>query len=168
MKFGETLKKLRESKGLTQEKLSEQSGIALRTVQRIERDEVNPSLHSLNALGRVLDVNLTSLRSSEETTQKTTNSKIMEIKDEHLWNIALKRAKFRRSIASYSIIIPFLWAIWFLTTPEKFRDTDYLPWPIWPMFGWGIGLAFQYLGAYYHFSNFSAEAEYEKLKNLKN
>jgi cytoskeletal protein RodZ len=41
MKFGETLKKLRVSKGLTQDMLSEKSGLTLRTVQRIERDEVN-------------------------------------------------------------------------------------------------------------------------------
>lgn len=164
MKFGETLKKLRVSKGLTQDMLSEKSGLTLRTVQRIERDEVNPSLHSLNALGEALEVDLTTLRSLDVTEQQKTSSKNMEIRDEHLWNIAVKRAKFRRSLASYSIIIPFLWLIWFLTTPQRFRDFDHFPWPIWPMIGWGIGLVFQYLGAYHHFSKFSAEEEYAKLK----
>jgi transcriptional regulator with XRE-family HTH domain len=35
MNFGEQLKEIRSSKGLTQIELSEKSGIALRTVQRI-------------------------------------------------------------------------------------------------------------------------------------
>jgi transcriptional regulator with XRE-family HTH domain len=44
--------------GMTQSDLSDKSGIALRTVQRIEKNEVTPSIHSLNVLGQALNVNL--------------------------------------------------------------------------------------------------------------
>jgi transcriptional regulator with XRE-family HTH domain len=48
------IKDLRIKKGLTQQQLADETGITLRTIQRIENAEVKPSLHSLNALSRVL------------------------------------------------------------------------------------------------------------------
>lgn len=65
MKIGEYIKEIRVSKGLTQVELSEQSGIALRTIQRIEKNEVTPSIYSLNTLGEVLRVNLNELALKE-------------------------------------------------------------------------------------------------------
>ncbi|MBP9213262.1 MAG: 2TM domain-containing protein, partial [Chitinophagaceae bacterium] len=38
-------------------------------------------------------------------------------------------------------------------------------WPIWPIIGWGIGLAFSYLDAYESNNFFSTQKEYETLKN---
>ena len=58
MNIGEHIKSIRISKGLTQSELSEKSGVALRTIQRIENSEVNPSIYSLKAIGTALDVNL--------------------------------------------------------------------------------------------------------------
>ncbi len=58
MKIGERVKELRLARGLTQVELSEKSGIGLRTVQRIENNEVNPSIYSINALGEALGVKL--------------------------------------------------------------------------------------------------------------
>lgn len=58
MKIGEHIKGIRISKGLTQLELSEKSGIAVRTIQRIENSEVTPSIYSLNAIGATLDVKL--------------------------------------------------------------------------------------------------------------
>lgn len=52
----EQLKEIRTQKGLTQQQLADQTGITLRTIQRIEKGEVKPSLHSLNVLSRVLEV----------------------------------------------------------------------------------------------------------------
>ena len=37
------------------------------------------------------------------------------------------------------------------------------PWPVWPMFGWGIGVLFNYFGAYKS-TDHLAEREYQKLK----
>ena len=58
MKIGEQIKEIRISKGFTQSELSEKSGIAVRTIQRIENNEVTPSIYSLNAIGAALDVKL--------------------------------------------------------------------------------------------------------------
>ncbi|MDP3394717.1 helix-turn-helix domain-containing protein [Sediminibacterium sp.] len=58
MKIGGHIKEIRISKGFTQTELSEKSGIAVRTIQRIENSEVTPSIYSLNAIGAALDVKL--------------------------------------------------------------------------------------------------------------
>ncbi|MFM8491974.1 MAG: helix-turn-helix domain-containing protein, partial [Candidatus Methylopumilus sp.] len=58
MKIGEHIKEIRISKGFTQVELSEKSGIAVRTIQRIENGEVTPSIYSINAIGTALDVKL--------------------------------------------------------------------------------------------------------------
>jgi transcriptional regulator with XRE-family HTH domain len=58
MKIGERIKEIRVAKGMTQLELAEKSGVALRTVQRIENNEVTPSFYSLNAIGEALDIKL--------------------------------------------------------------------------------------------------------------
>ena len=65
MKIGEHIKEIRISKGFTQTELSEKSGIAVRTIQRIENSEVTPSIYSLNAIGAALDVKLNEVPISE-------------------------------------------------------------------------------------------------------
>lgn len=65
MKIGEHIKEIRISKGLTQSELSEKSGVALRTIQRIEKSEVTASIYSLNAIGAALDVKLNEVSFSE-------------------------------------------------------------------------------------------------------
>lgn len=160
MNFGEQLKEIRTTKGLTQIELSEKSGVALRTVQRMERNEGKPSLYSMNAIGEVLGVNLTLLYAPDLETEKRN---IMESTDQQLWAIARKRAKFKRSFGAYSVVIPFLWIIWYITMPGEIRF-NYLPWPIWPMLGWGLGLGIQYVNAYVIQVGSLEQREYDKLK----
>ena len=160
MNFGEQLKEIRTTKGLTQIELSEKSGVALRTVQRMERNEGKPSLYSMNAIGEVLGVNLTLLYAPDLETEKRN---IMESTDQQLWAIARKRAKFKRSFGAYSVVIPFLWIIWYITMPGEIRF-NYLPWPIWPMLGWGLGLGIQYVKAYVIQVGSLEQREYDKLK----
>ena len=163
MNFGEQLKEIRSSKGLTQIELSEKSGIALRTVQRMERNEGKPSLYSLNAIGEVLGVNLAVLYAPDFETEKLN---IMESADQQLWLVAKRRAKFKRSLSAYMLVIPFLWIIWYLRMPELSRYERF-PWPIWPMLGWGLGLGIQYLNAYMFEVDSLEQREYDKLKAKK-
>ena len=163
MNFGEQLKEIRSSKGLTQIELSEKSGIALRTVQRMERNEGKPSLYSLNAIGEVLGVNLAVLYAPDFETEKLN---IMESVDQQLWLVAKRRAKFKRSLSAYVLVISFLWIIWFLTTPE-FHSYERFPWPVWPMLGWGLGLGIQYLNAYVFEVDSLEQREYDKLRAKK-
>ena len=46
-----------------------------------------------------------------------------------------RKQELRQHAMSYTIVIGALWLIW------VFAGRGY-PWPIWPMLGWGIGLAF--------------------------
>ncbi len=86
-----------------------------------------------------------------------------EPRDERLWRIAKKRAEFQRSLASYFIVNAFLWAIWWFTIGRKGVNTG-MPWPVWVMLGWGVGLFFQYMNAYGGDRKDMVEKEYEKLK----
>ncbi|WP_303311756.1 helix-turn-helix domain-containing protein [Hymenobacter sp. BT730] len=53
---------IRKSKGLSQELLAEQSGISLRTIQRVEQGDTIPRGHTLQALAAALEVPLEALR----------------------------------------------------------------------------------------------------------
>ena len=58
MEFGTRLKEIRTSLNISQKELSEQTGLTLRTIQRIENKEVKPSLYSLKVIGEVLKTDL--------------------------------------------------------------------------------------------------------------
>ena len=63
--IGENLIRLRQQKCFSQEELAHQSGIALRTIQRIEKEHVQPRGHTLRALSEALQVSLEELRASD-------------------------------------------------------------------------------------------------------
>jgi predicted membrane protein len=86
-------------------------------------------------------------------------------KDAALWELAKKRASFKTSLSVYVIVNVFLWALWFFTNDNNYgNNVSRLPWPIWPTLGWGVGIAFQYFGAYIAPKSISVENEYQKLK----
>lgn len=88
----------------------------------------------------------------------------MEQKDELLWQIARKRASFKKHLVSYIIVNIFLWGVWFMSTHRYTSENDSFPWPLYVMLFWGIGLAFNYAEAYLYNGKDVAEREYEKLK----
>lgn len=51
------IKELRNQKGMSQEFLAEESGLSLRTVQRVENGESNPTSESIKRLSNALNVN---------------------------------------------------------------------------------------------------------------
>lgn len=88
-----------------------------------------------------------------------------ENKDPYLWDIAKRRASFKKHITTYLIMSILFWVIWYFSSS---RHTGVLPWPVWPMLGWGIGVGFHYIGAYVSTKDNSVEHEYEKLKQEQN
>ena len=58
MEFGARIKELRTRLNISQKELSEQTGLTLRTIQRIENNEVKPSLYSVKVLGEALKADL--------------------------------------------------------------------------------------------------------------
>ena len=67
MEFGERLKELRTSMNCSQKELSEQTGLTLRTIQRIENNEVKPSLYSLKVIGQALKTDLSDFVKKSDT-----------------------------------------------------------------------------------------------------
>lgn len=55
--LGLRIKELRKQKGMSQEFLAEESGLSLRTIQRIENGETNPTGESLKRLSNALNLN---------------------------------------------------------------------------------------------------------------
>ena len=67
MEFGARLKEIRTSLNCSQKELSEQTGLNLRTIQRIENNEVKPSLYSLKVIGEALNTDLSDFIKTSET-----------------------------------------------------------------------------------------------------
>ena len=66
MEFGKRLKEIRTSLNCSQKELSEQTGLTLRTIQRIENNEVKPSLYSLKVIGEALNTDLSDFIKTSE------------------------------------------------------------------------------------------------------
>lgn len=88
-------------------------------------------------------------------------------KDPRMWDLAQKRASFKKHLATYIVINIFLWLIWYFTGRNG-DDNRGLPWPVWSTLGWGVGLAFHYINAYVTPQSDSVDREYEKLMRDKN
>lgn len=83
-------------------------------------------------------------------------------KEEELYRLAKKRVSFKRHLGTYIIVNLMFWCIWYFSGE---REENEFPWPVWPMLGWGIGLAFEFMGAYVYPKSHAVDREYEKLKN---
>ena len=100
----------RSLKGLTQNELAEKSGISLRTIQRIERCEVNGSIFSLNAIGRILD--LTFPPEINEQEDIGFNSKIKMNNSSVLFSNFTSFGKWNWPVLYFSTIILFIILLW--------------------------------------------------------
>ena len=67
MELGERLKELRTGLNYSQKELSEKTGLTLRTIQRIENNEVKPSLYSLKVIGEALKTDLSEYIKKSDT-----------------------------------------------------------------------------------------------------
>ncbi|WP_436516968.1 helix-turn-helix domain-containing protein [Ekhidna sp. To15] len=61
--ISQTITAQRKTKHLSQEELAHQSGISLRTIQRIEKGTVNPHGHTLKTLASALELDLSKIES---------------------------------------------------------------------------------------------------------
>lgn len=95
MKIGLKIKELRTEFGYTQSELSELSGLSLRSIQRIESNEVNPRFYTLKVLGEVFNENLVTIKLNAKTIKFwkfiipiNLNSFIQQVKGvdkKHIW-----------------------------------------------------------------------------------
>ncbi len=88
-------------------------------------------------------------------------------RDEHLWRKAQSRVAFKRHAITYLLVNTVFWVMYFYARAQPWGARIH-PWPIWPMIGWGIGLASHYFGAYGSSNEQrKVEAEYKKLLDGK-
>lgn len=85
----------------------------------------------------------------------------MDQRELELWETAKKRVSFRYHFGIYLAMIPIFCVLWYATTSSAHRG---VPWPIFPICGWGIGVLFHYLSAYRRLGDQAINEEFEKLK----
>ena len=95
-----------------------------------------------------------------------TNCQTPEGKDAELWKLAQARSSFKSHLSTYLVMSLFFWIIWYFSGGTTYNRG--IPWPVWPMFGWGIGVFFHYLGAYVRPGQNNVEKEYQKLVQQQN
>jgi hypothetical protein len=95
-----------------------------------------------------------------------------EVKDKELWEDARERASFKVHLITYILVNIFLWIIWafvkyVIKSEHVDQDTNsIIPWPLYPLAGWGIGLIFHYMKVF-HWKHKWTQKEYEKLVKQK-
>ncbi len=71
---------MRKSKSITQEELSEMTGLSVRTIQRIETGEVNPRAYSLRQLASALGFEINSLPSQVSSSNTTPSHQTLALR----------------------------------------------------------------------------------------
>ena len=86
MTIGNRIKKLRLSNHYSQKDLSIKSGLSKRTIQRIEKNHVTPSIKTLKLLGEIFEENLHQFENENRLTNKKQELNKIYI----LWNSIVK------------------------------------------------------------------------------
>jgi transcriptional regulator with XRE-family HTH domain len=133
------IQKLRLQRGWSQEQLAELSGLSTRTIQRLERGQPS-SVETLKALGAVFDVDFSTLKepdmSNATEVQTATTPASAEHVEEALAFAHVRAIKgFYVHASQYLVVMAFLIIINLVATPRFF-------WAIFPILGWGVGVAF--------------------------
>lgn len=129
------VRKLRLDKGLSQEQLAEMSGISTRTLQRIERG-ANASPETLKCIAAVLETDFSDLRKDQDMPVDPAAPILPDLTSEEREAMEYVRdiKSFYMHAAMYGAVMVLLMIINLATSPGYF-------WAIWPMLGWGIGIA---------------------------
>jgi len=112
MEFGARLKEIRTSSNISQKELSEQTGLTLRTIQRIENNEVKPSLYSLKVIGEVLKTDLSDF-------VKTSEAK------PYAFNVNLKITDMNQFLNDLKALVKTHWKTIFLIVLVIYLFTSY-------------------------------------------
>ena len=112
MEFGERLKELRTNLNCSQKELAEKTGLTLRTIQRIENNEVKPSLYSLRVIGEVLKTDLSEF-------VKTSETKPYE------FNVNLKITDMNQFLSDLKVLVKTHWKTIFVIILVIYLFTSY-------------------------------------------
>lgn len=112
MELGDRIKERRVGLNLSQKELSEQTGLSLRTIQRIENNEVKPSLYSLKVIGELLKADLSEF-------VKKTDAKPYE------FNFTIKITDMNQFINDLKTLVKNNWKILLLIVLVVFLISNY-------------------------------------------
>lgn len=99
--IGKNLVYQRKRKGYTQDTLSEKSNVTIRTIQRIEKDEVNPQLQTIKLLTDALEIEVDDLIILENPKEEALQNK---------WILLLHGSPLLGFIFPFSVLFPlFIW-----------------------------------------------------------
>lgn len=89
-----------------------------------------------------------------------------ELSDEDITRMARARVSFRVHLVVYLLVNAFLVGIWYFTSDwagVSMNGSDDSFWPIWPILGWGLGVAIHGFTAYGAGSDWQSREE-EKIR----
>ncbi len=86
------------------------------------------------------------------------------MEDRHLLNKAKARVRFKRHALIYICVNTLLWCIWIITNWYDTEGKGSSPWPIFPLAGCCLALAFEYIDCYCKTTEERVQEEYKKLK----
>ena len=112
MELGERLKELRTDLNYSQKELSEKTGLTLRTIQRIENNEVKPSLYSLKVIGEALKTDLSEYVKKSDTKP-------------YEFNLTLKITDMNQFINDLKVLVKTHWKTIFLIVLVIWLITSY-------------------------------------------
>ena len=112
MEFGPRLKEIRTGLNISQKELSENTGLTQRTIQRIENNEVKPSLYSLKVIGEALNTDLSDF-------VKTSEAKPYE------FNLTLKITDMNQFLNDLKALVKNNWKIILLIVLVIFFISNY-------------------------------------------
>ena len=124
MEFGARLKEIRTSLNISQKELSEKTGLTLRTIQRIENNEVKPSLYSLKVIGEALNTDLSDF-------VKTSEAKPYE------FNLNLKITDMNQFLNDLKALVKTHWKTIFIIVLVIYLFTSYTDIKAGIMDAWG-------------------------------
>lgn len=149
------VRKLRLTKGWSQEELAELTGLSVRTIQRIERGR-KPGLESRKALAAVFETDVSTIYSNyPEDTMSSDAELVTEEKDaiEYVRDI---KGFYTHSIV-YLIVITFLVFLDYKTNPNNM-------WSGWTALGWGMGVLAHGFTVFERLNIFSARWEKKQVE----
>lgn len=146
------VRKLRLQRGWSQEQLSAMSGLSVRTIQRIERGQ-NAGLESLKSLAAVFEIPVSDL---QDSTISTEDESRLAAEQEVITQVRDQKG-FYNHLISYACVMFGLLIINLITSPQNL-------WVVWPMLGWGIGVAVHGLNVFESLSLFGADWERKQIE----
>lgn len=149
------IRKLRIDKGWSQETLAEVSGLSVRTIQRLERGD-KASLETLTALAAVFEVDVSTLSTEAPEAPMYTPNELSKEERRAIRYVRDLKA-FYSHAATYAVVIFGLFIINLFTGITT-------PWFIWPMLGWGVGVAAHGLSVFEVMSLFSPDWEKREIE----